>query len=341
MTTRSTKAKRTLTSSLYRTRKGEQRPFCLGETQVAPGERKEIDLVVARLPTGTPLALNLTVLHGRRPGPAMWLSAAIHGDELNGVAIIHRLLQKVSPDKLSGTLITVPVVNVFGFINGSRYLPDRRDLNRSFPGSKRGSLASQIAHLFTTHVVDQCDLGLDLHTGAGGRTNLPQIRCNLEDAETRRLARRFGADALMHATLRDGSLRAAASERGVRVLLYEAGEAGRLDQDSIRKGVGGTLRVMQDLGMVAKKVSAGGDPSIECHTSSWARAPRSGLCELKVKLGQHVEENDELAVVYDTTGDELAIPSPVAGIVIGCSTMASITRGDAIVHVAQYAEAED
>ncbi|MEQ8963814.1 MAG: succinylglutamate desuccinylase/aspartoacylase family protein, partial [Coleofasciculus sp. C2-GNP5-27] len=152
----------------------------IGGITVAPGERKRTEIPVARLPTQTLLSLPITVINGVEAGPRLWISAAIHGDEINGVEIIRQVLERINPSQLHGVLIAVPIVNVFGFIEQSRYLPDRRDLNRSFPGSPRGSLASRLADLFMTEVVSRCTHGIDLHTAAQHRTNLPQIRANLD-----------------------------------------------------------------------------------------------------------------------------------------------------------------
>jgi predicted deacylase len=186
-------------------------PLRIGDTLVQPGSTGRVDLPVARLPTQTHLSLPVAIIHGARPGPTLWLSAALHGDEIGGVEIIRRVLSRVSAPRLDGSLIAVPIVNVFGFISQSRYLPDRRDLNRSFPGSARGSLAARLAHLFMTEVVKQCTHGIDLHTGSSHRRNLPQIRADLDDPDTRRIATAFGATVMIHSRVRDGSLREAAT----------------------------------------------------------------------------------------------------------------------------------
>ena len=217
----------------------------IGGVTVQPGERKVIDLPVAKLYTHIEAAIPLQVVCGKLPGPRLFVSAAIHGDELNGVEIARRLLKSGALKRLRGTLIVAPIVNVFGLIQHSRYLPDRRDLNRSFPGSQGGSLAARLAHIFLDEVVKGCDYGIDLHTGAIHRSNLPQIRANLDDPETRQLAEAFSVPVLLNANLRDGSLRQAAAEHGVKILLYEAGEALRFDELSIRGGVRGILSVMR------------------------------------------------------------------------------------------------
>jgi predicted deacylase len=280
-------------------------------------------------------SLPVGVVHGKNPGPVIWISAAIHGDELNGVPIIRHVLDRIDPAKLSGTVLAVPAVNVLGLVQESRYLPDRRDLNRCFPGSKRGSSASQLAHLFMTEIVARSSVGLDLHTGSGGRTNLPQLRCDLEDPETLRLAREFAPPILVHARVRDGSLRGAATELGKTVLLYEAGEASRFNASAIDTGVRGILRVMQALDMLdASTEPAAPAPRIS-RSSSWLRAQRTGFCEMMVSLGAEVREGDTVAIIFGALGrKQMAVKAKSAGVVIGHVTSPIVHRGDAVANIA-------
>lgn len=302
---------------------------------VSPGERCRIELPTGVLATGQPLPLPMEVLHGVRPGPRIWINAAIHGDELNGVEIIRKLLSELNPLRLSGTILSVPIVNVQGFLLESRYLPDRRDLNRSFPGSPRGSMASRLAHLFMQEVVRGCHLGIDLHTGADQRTNLPQIRADLSDPETARLARAFGAPIVIHASLRDGSLRAAAAARGARVLVFEGGEARRFNRRVIDEGVAGVLRVLRELGMRAGGPSAPAEPSLESRSTWWVRAGRGGLLRLDVEPGDRVEKGRRVGVIRDAFGDHsLQIRTNRAGVVIGLTRSPTVNRGDALIHLA-------
>lgn len=310
-------------------------PFDIGGVSAAPGKLTTVELQVARLPTGMWLSLPVGVLHGRKRGPVVWLSGAVHGDELIGVPIIRRVLNRIDPDDLSGTILAVPVVNVFGLIQESRYLPDRRDLNRSFPGSKRGSTASQLAHLFMNEIVARSEVGLDFHTGSDGRVNLPQVRCDLDEPETHRLAHEFGAPVLLHSRLRDGSLRAAAAEKGKPTLLYEAGEANRLDAEAITIGVGGAMRVMKALGMIEYGVESVERPPRVHRASSWVRARRTGFCEMMVGLGTEVAAGESIAVIFDALGRHRAVVranSP--GVIIGHATSALVHRGDALAHIA-------
>ena len=191
------------------------KPLTIGDTVVNPGQRVNINLPVADLYTATSLSMPVKVICGRRAGPVLFVSAAIHGDELNGVEIIRRLLKRKSLQSIRGTLLAVPVVNVHGFLHQSRYLPDRRDLNRSFPGSAKGSIAARLANTFLKQIVTKADYGIDLHTGAINRSNLPQIRGNLGDEKTLELARSFGVPVIVNANIRDNSLRASAAELGM------------------------------------------------------------------------------------------------------------------------------
>jgi len=303
--------------------------------KIPPGTQAEFEIPVARLYTGTPVALTGVAMCGRHPGPRVWLSAAIHGDELNGIEIIRNVLASLNPRTLKGSVIAIPIVNVFGFLNESRYLPDRRDLNRSFPGSARGSLAARIAHLFMTEVVKQCDFGIDLHTGAFHRRNLPQVRGDLQDETTRRAAIAFGAPVMVHARLRDGSLREAATGLGVTVLLFEGGEAFRFDPATIQAGQDGVLSVLSDLGLIRRRKRRRG-PLFESYGSRWGRAGRSGLLILNVALGARVNRGDFLGFIRDAMGTGRGpVRAPCDGIVIGLTTKALVNRGDAVVHVAE------
>lgn len=276
----------------------------------------------------------VVVINGKHPGPTVWLSGAIHGDELNGVEVVRRVLPHIDQRTLRGAIIAVPVVNVFGFVEQSRYLPDGRDLNRSFPGSARGSMASQLAALFMKEVVMQCELGIDLHTAAAHRTNVPQVRANLEDAETLELAEAFGAPFIVDARLRDGSLRAAATKRGIKVLLYEAGQIHRFDEQAIDAGVHGVLRVLHSMGMGTWDTPSYAPP-IEVRTTRWVRARRAGLMQLETDLGAKVEKGDVLASISDALGNRSTrVTASAAGHVIALNQNPLVTQGEALVHIA-------
>lgn len=309
--------------------------FEIGSVRVRPGRAQSLSLPIMRLVTGADVDLPLRVLHGREDGPVVWVDAAVHGDEAVGVEVVRQVLADLDPRTLRGTLVAVPIVNVLGFMNGDRYLPDRRDLNRSFPGSPRGSLASRVAHLMMTEVVSKCSVGIDLHTGSDRRTNLPQVRADLDDARTRELAEAFGAPLMLHAPLRDGSLRQAARDAGAKVLLYEAGEAWRMDPWAIDAGVRGVRRVLALLGMVDDAPAPSGEVA-ESRRSGWVRSRGTGLLHLETELGQRVERGDRLGGLFDGFGKRVRlVHADRDGLVIGHTTAPVVNRGDAVVHLAE------
>ena len=318
----------------------------IGETLVKPGGRANISLPVADLYTSTELSMPVQVICGRRAGPVLFVSAAIHGDELNGVEVIRRLLRRKLLSSIRGTLIAVPIVNVHGFLNQSRYLPDRRDLNRSFPGSPRGSIAARLANTFFKNIVSKADYGIDLHTGAINRSNLPQIRGNLDDEKTLELANAFGTPVIINSNIRDSSLRACVADMGVPVLIYEAGEALRFDEVSIRAGVRGVLNVMRCIGMLPEKRPLRKQVTpLLARSTSWVRAPESGIVNTDVHLGSTVAKGQRLASITDPLGDASEIMvAPFDGIVIGQSKLPLAHEGDALFNIAEFksvSKAED
>lgn len=303
---------------------------------VPPGRSATIDLPTPGLYTHTQVNIPIKVIRGKKTGPTMLLCAALHGDEINGVEIIRRLLRLKILDRLHGTLIAVPIVNIYGFFNRARYLPDRRDLNRSFPGSHKGSLTSSISALFMEEIVRHCTHGIDIHTGSNHRINLPQIRASLDDEETRKLAEAFGAPVIVDARIRDGSLRQAASEAGVRMLLYEAGQALRFDAPGIRTGLGGILSVMAEIGMIPKKARRRHTPEpLIALSTTWIRASSSGILHTARPLGARVSKGELVASTSDPLGENLShVHSPVDGVVIGRLNCPLVHRGDALLNVA-------
>lgn len=314
--------------------KAERRPpFRLAGTDVPAGRRKRIDIPAGRLVTGTGMAMPAVVIHGRHPGPTMWMSAAIHGDEVNGVRIIERVNASLDPKVLRGTVVAVPVVNVFGFVNESRYLPDRRDLNRLFPGSPRGSLGARLAHLFMEEVVSPSSFGIDFHTATNHRVNPPQIRADLDDPETLRLARAFGAPLTLHARLRDGSLREAAGSLGKPVLVFEGGEAHRFDEQVVARAAAGARRVLAAADMIEPDPN-GTPTTVELRSAQWIRARRAGMFQAAVDVGQAVEEDAVLGYVSEALAPRRAIVrAPQAGFVVGLALNPLVNRGDALVNL--------
>ena len=300
------------------------------------GERRQLALTVAKLYDFTDMKIPVEVVRGATDGPTLFVSAAIHGDEINGVDIVRRLLKHRALKSIHGTLIAIPIVNVFGFNDKSRYLPDRRDLNRSFPGGEHGSLASQIAYIFRTEIVSKTTHGIDLHTGAIHRRNFPQIRADLSKPENLKLAKAFGAPIILDASPRDGSLREMVDGQNIPMLLYEAGTALRFDKRAALLGVEGIFNVMRAIGMLppAKLISKPVNPFI-ARSSQWVRAPISGIFMTDKKLGERVSKGDKLGFITNPFGDyEYTILSPTDGVIIGNSILPLANEGDGIYHIA-------
>ncbi len=310
--------------------------FQIGGHSIAPGTRKTVNLPVSTLSDHTPVTLSAHVIHGRGDGPTIFVSSGVHGDEVIGVEIVRRLLRTKNLKSLRGTLIAVPIVNTFGFLNHSRYLPDRRDLNRCFPGSPNGSLASRLAHIFMTEIVTPCSLGIDLHSAAIHRINLPQVRVSANNRETLKLAHVFGAPVILTSALREGSLRQEAKKIGVDVLLYEAGEGMRFDEMSVRAGLAGIMRVLKQTGMLPIAGIAGPRArSLLCSDSKWLRAPAGGMLRMFKSEGDVVEEGDVVAAISDPFGEsEVEVVTKYGGIIVGRAVMPVVYEGDALLHIA-------
>lgn len=311
-------------------------PFVIGGQTIAAGTTETVPLPISRLSTSTDVSLPVRVLHGAKPGPVLFVSAAVHGDEIIGVEIVRRLLQQVSVKRLRGTLLCIPIVNVFGFVTHQRYLPDRRDLNRSFPGAAAGSLAAQLAHVFHTEIIERSDYGIDLHSAALHRTNLPQVRISADRPRAAELAEAFGPPAIIISRLREGSLRQTAADSNCDVILFEAGEALRFDELAIRIGVRGILRVMDSLGMGCRKQTRPAASPVKSVRTQWVRADAGGVFRAVRGTGQFVEQGGLLGSIADPFGDgDHTIVAPFAGIIIGRTNLPVVNQGDALMHVAE------
>lgn len=310
--------------------------FFIEDKEIKKGTRARVNIDMGSIYDFTDVNMPLEVVRGKEDGPTLFISSTIHGDEINGIEIVRRVLKSSLLKKIRGTLIAIPVVNIFGFNDRSRYLPDRRDLNRCFPGLKNGSLGSQVAYKFMREVVQHCDYGIDLHTGAFHRSNYPQIRANISDEKTRNLAKAFGAPVIIDANLRDGSLREAVAEAKIPMLLYEGGEALRFDENVIELGVNGIFNFMREIGMIESKVCAISRKRIfVAHSSSWVRAPKSGIHTIQSKLGQIVEKGEILGELSNPFGDNRHyVRANENGIIIGMSKLPLINKGDALFHIA-------
>ncbi|WP_076419482.1 succinylglutamate desuccinylase/aspartoacylase family protein [Colwellia sp. UCD-KL20] len=315
----------------------------IGEFEILLGEQRKIELPVAKLYTDADVSLPIHIIRAKKPGPTIFISAAVHGDELNGIEIIRRLISQKNFKIIRGTVIAVPMVNVYGVVNQSRYMPDRRDLNRCFPGSAKGSLAARVAHIFLHEIVKHCDYGIDLHTGAIHRSNLPQIRGDMKDEETKLLAQVFGVPVVLHSTIIDGSLRDAAVKNNTKVLLYEAGEALRFDEFSIRAGIKGIENVLQHLGLMRKKPRKKKPtaPYI-ANSSGWHRANASGIVNNKVNLGDQITKGELLAEIGSPYGDVLGVViASRSGILIGKQNIPLVQEGEAMFHIAYFKENDE
>ncbi|NVJ90519.1 MAG: succinylglutamate desuccinylase/aspartoacylase family protein [Methylocystaceae bacterium] len=311
-------------------------PFEIGGVTIPAGQRKTVDISVGTFSNHMPASIPVRVIHGRRPGPTLFISSVVHGDEIIGVEIVRRLLNSRLLNYMKGTLLCIPVVNTYGFISHSRYLPDRRDLNRSFPGAQDGSLAGQLAHVFMREIVKRSNYGIDLHSAATHRVNLPQVRFQDNSPELLELARAFGAPVALEAPLRENSLREAAGEVGVQVLLYESGEALRFDEYAVRIGLRGILNVMHHIGMISKrKASIGAAKSVLAHKSKWCRSPVGGIFRAMKTIGDVVNTGDCLGYISDPFGEmDEPVTANLEGVIIGRTNLPIVNPGDALYHIA-------
>lgn len=302
-------------------------------TKIEKGKSYQLSLNIAKLHTRTAFNVPVIIERGKKDGPIVLLNAGVHGDELNGVEIVRRIIEKKLNKPLRGTIICIPVLNIFGFINLSRKFPDERDLNRSFPGSKNGSLASQFAHQFTTKIAPHIDYMIDFHTGGAGRDNAPQIRCDSKDKKTLELAEVFGTDFILHSKLLAKSLRSTLTKMGKTVLLFEGGKSLNFDENIINHGVEGATRVLNHLGVINEKVNPG-VTSTTITKSKWIRAPYSGLLHVDVENGTKVEKKDIIGYISDPYGSfKKKITAPNNGYIFCVNTTPVVNKGDAVFHI--------
>jgi predicted deacylase len=315
------------------TAKGLAEPLVLLDTEVAPGTAARLSWSATELFEGVPVSTPVLVVNGAAPGPTLCLTAAVHGDELNGVEMVRRVLHDINAEKLAGSIIGVPIVNVQGFRRGSRYLPDRRDLNRYFPGNPRGSAAARIAHSFFTKIIAHCDALIDLHTGSFERANLPQIRADLRNPDVVTLTQGFGAMVILHSTPAVGTLRYAATQAGVPAVTLEAGGPSQLELNEVKHGVKGIETLISSLGMLRKR-RLWGNPEPVYYRSSWVRADSGGILLSDVSLGSTVREGDLLGTITDPMNNASnELRSPYSGRIIGMARNQVVMPGFAAFHV--------
>ena len=278
-------------------------------------------------------ATPVLVSHGAEPGPVLCLTGAVHGDELNGIEIIRRVVHSLDPKGLSGTVIGVPIVNLAGFQRNSRYLPDRRDLNRYFPGSPTGSLASRVAHSFFTQIIERCDRLADLHTGSFHRTNLPQLRADLSNPAVVELSRGFGGIAVLQTQGAKGTLRRAAVDAGIPAVTLEAGEPVRLQPQQVDQGVRGIETLMHKLGMINRQRNWP-NPQPVFYESYWVRSDHGGILLTQVDVGDVVREGTVLGTVTDPiTNVRHEVLSPYRGRILGMALNQVVMPGFAAFRV--------
>lgn len=304
--------------------------------KLKPGEVIETRLKISESVTHQPVSIPVTLVCGANPGPAIFLTAAVHGDEINGVPIVRQVLDGLDPAKLSGTVVGIPVVNRFGFSTGDRYLPDRRDLNRAFPGDPEGSLASRVAHTLFEKVLRRCDVGIDLHTAAQGRANLCHVRGDGEDEKVRDLMRSFGAPIMIQGDGPKGSLRRACSEAGVPTMIFEAGEPNRFEKHAVEIGVQGVFRVLKSLGMYDRRVPRRPGFQVLLKNSEWIRANHGGIVDLLVAPGDLVRKGQCVANIASPFGKQVdQVLSPVGGVILSTNTLPLTRPGEALLHIGQ------
>ena len=312
--------------------------FTLLDNDVMPGTSTRLawtpGIQIAGLSQPTPVL----VVNGVNAGPTLCLTGAVHGDELNGIEIIRQTMYDLNPEKLSGTVVGVPIVNLPGFQQGSRYLPDRRDLNRHFPGSPNGSLADRIAHSLFENVIRKCDMLVDIHTGSLKRTNLPQLRADMNNPDVAEFTRGFDRMAVVHSSGSAGMLRTAAVEAGIRTVTLEAGESHRIQQHQISAGVNSLTSLMERQGMISR-MFVWGDPEPVYYDSDWIRADHGGILFSEIELGAKVSEGEILGYVSDPiTNAQHPIRSTTDGRVIGMAVDQVVMAGFAAYHIGTEAE---
>lgn len=298
------------------------------------GTEKIIEVEIARLPSGTLIHMPIHVFRSEKPGPVVLLSGGLHGDEINGIEIVRRMVGGKTLRKLkAGTVIALPIINVYGFIHFSREVPDGKDVNRSFPGTPDGSLAAIVAHTISHKILPIIDFGIDFHTGGASRTNYPQIRYSSSDAVGKKVANSFKAPFTLTSGIIPGSLRATARDLGKSIIVYEGGESLRFDEKAIVKAIRGIKRVLVDFGLVDGK-SPVANKVIHISESQWVRADASGLFQSRKQSGQRVTEGEVIGKINNPYNSyTVKVTSPISGYIIGHNNIPMVHRGDALFHI--------
>ncbi len=306
----------------------------LGES-IEAGKSARINLDVAKLHTSTPIQVPVIIHHAKKPGPVLLLLAGAHGDEINGIEIVRKVIKRGWNKPDAGTVVCIPVYNIFAFLNLSREFPDGRDLNRSFPGSLNGSLAAQFAYHFMKEIAPFVDVVIDFHTGGGQRSNFQQTRCDFKDKDNLTLCKAFGAPFILDSPLISKSLRAEMHKMGKNYVLFEGGKANRTNADVVNSGVSGVQKIMMHLEMRNFKMDKVVSNPLLLKSSKWLRAPNSGMLSVRINNGDFVKKGDLLAKIGDPYGTfERSFKSPSDGYIINVNEAPLVNRGDAIFHLA-------
>jgi hypothetical protein len=309
------------------------RSIVINQTEIQPGEYARLEVNIARLPSHSPIDISITISRAAEDGPVLLLMGGLHGDEINGVEIVRRIIERELHHPLRGSVICIPILNVYGFIHFSRYVPDGKDVNRSFPGSKNGSLASRLAHYLTKEILPQIDMGIDFHTGGADRFNYPQTRCLLQNKKNAEMAEAFAAPFIMNSKFRPKSLRQTASKLGKSILVYEGGESSRFSEDAIEEGISGAVRLMHHFGM-RDNPEGQNQRTVWIRKTRWVRARYSGIFQCHITNGSLVGKNQLLGYITDPFGEFKApIKSPVLGYVISLNANPLLHQGDAVIHL--------
>ncbi|MFB9055418.1 succinylglutamate desuccinylase/aspartoacylase family protein [Mariniflexile ostreae] len=306
------------------------------DVKVYPGESKEVSFDVAKLHTSSSVDVPIIIERSKKPGPTVLFTAGIHGDEVNGVEIVRQLIAKGINKPKSGTIICMPVINIFGFINLKREFPDGRDLNRVFPGTINGSLASRVAHKLIHGVIPNVDYIVDFHTGGSGRFNAPQIRITKENKNLNNLAKVFGAPFVLYSKNLNKSFRSTCYKLGKPMLLFEGGKSFHIDDNVTNSGVNGAKRVLYHLGMLNNKFKVS-KPKKDCvfiNESRWQRANFSGMFKASISIGSHVKKGDDIGNITDPYGKfNQFVKAQNSGYIINVNESPIVYQGDALFHI--------
>ncbi len=312
------------------------KPFHIQGLTIDAGEHAQVILNIYKLPTHTLIEIPVFVFNGEKPGPTILFLAGMHGDEINGIEIVRKLIKRDDVRKpKSGCIVAIPVINIVSFLLGTRDLPDGRDLNRCFPGSRNGSLGSRIAHDLMETIIPQIDFGIDFHTGGSKIFNFPQIRCVFENKKNLELGKIFSPQLVLNSPFRENTLRLAASKLDKPILVFEGGESNRFDYESVEEGLNGCLRVLRHYKMI-KTEEVKARPTVFLKRSSWVRARSSGLFHTTKKSGTHIKKGEVLGMICDPYGEvEHELHSPVDGFIIGVNNKPIVNQGDALIHIGE------